>query len=261
MPARRHALQVHRAAADGDLRLLAALLAADPSLATLKGLGGRQPLSFAARAFQAGAVEALLAAGAPARALDAEQQTALHHLCSSGYARLSVAEHMAADAILCRLVAAGADLNQRDAKGRSPLDLAVGSSCCVMARLLLKHGAAAAAGDAGRDASLLCSLMRSADWQPAECLALLRRLLESGVGVAGRDAEHEGRTPLMAAAEAAGQMSAKHGPALLHMLLKCGADAAATDDKASAAGSYHFVHLQSQGGGADLGSVRGWHAE
>lgn len=227
--------QVHRAAAAGDLRLLTACLAADPGLATLAGPGGMQPLSCAARGFQLGAVEALLAAGGCASAVDAEQQTAVHHLCGSGLQELSVLEHMVCDAVLGRLVAAGTDIDLRDAGGRSALDVAVGNGWCVLARLLLKHGAAAAAGDVNRDASLLCALIRSTTCQPGRCLALLRLLLESGVGVGGRDAEHGGCTPLLAAAEAAGQLSARHASTLLGILLEHGADATAKDDQASGA--------------------------
>jgi L-alanine-DL-glutamate epimerase-like enolase superfamily enzyme len=54
-----------------------------------------------------------------------------------------VVQQMAGDAILGRLVAAGADLNQRAEDGKTALHAAVADGCGALVRLLLKHGAAA----------------------------------------------------------------------------------------------------------------------
>ncbi|KAL4428132.1 hypothetical protein ABPG75_002221 [Micractinium tetrahymenae] len=82
---------VHRLAEQGDVALLTAMLKADPSLASLPaGCSGMQPLHCAARAFQLPAVEALLAAGVPAAAVDARKRSAVHHMVLACYGPLSV---------------------------------------------------------------------------------------------------------------------------------------------------------------------------
>ena len=219
---------MHLAAAKGDLPLLRACLAADPSLVHLEGCSGQQPLHYAARALQSQAVDELLAAGASAAACDSYGRTAATHMAFC-YGGLSVVEQMAADAMLARLVAAGLDLNAQDEDGSCALREAAASENAPMVRLLMKHGASARLeGTAGGD--LLCCAVHGSDCRTAaEGLGTLRRLLVGGAPAAARC--KSGSTPLLAAAQVVPSLQPKHATMLLQQLLRHGADARATDAK------------------------------
>lgn len=218
---------VHWAAQRGDVPLLQACLAADPSLVHLEGAGGQLPLHYAASALQLQAVDALLAAGASAAALDCYDRTPAFRMACRGRASLSVAEQSAADAILARLVAAGMDIGATDEDIPCALMEAARNGNAPLVRLLLKHGASAQLEDTdGGD--LLCCSVRSMDCRnAAEVLGMLRRLLKGGAPAAASSST--GSTPLLAAAAVAPRLQPKHATALLQLLLQHGADATAKD--------------------------------
>lgn len=184
---------IHWAAQRGDIPLLQACLAADPSLVHLEGAGGQLPLHYAASALQLQSVDALLDAGASAAALDYYDRTPAFRMACQGCASLSVAEQSAADAILAWLVEAGMDIGATDEDIPCALMEAARNGNAPLVRLLLKHGASAdLEGIDGGD--LLCCPVRSMDCRnAAEVLGMLRRLLKGGAPAAASSST--GSTP------------------------------------------------------------------
>ena len=228
---------VHRTAARGDVRALRACLAADASLAHVLDRDGCTPLHHAARNFQAAAVEALLAAGADAGARDRYGRSAAHDLAICAGSKLTVVQHMAADAVLRRLAAAGLDVlpaaedEDGGAGDWTALHSAAELGNLMLLRLLVKRGGGWKRAAAAADRALLCELVTTAQ-RPAlasEALRLLGLLLQHGAPADARSAC--GATALLHAARAAPKMEPKHVAPLLELLLNHGADPLAVDDR------------------------------
>eukprot|EP00887_Chlorella_sp_A99_P005967 scaffold29.g5967.t1 len=222
---------VHRAAAEGNLPLLQALLTADPALARLPDSRGMLPLHHAAQHFQLPTVEALPTAGADASDTDSIDYTAVHRMAGETWVQLSVAQHLAADGILHRLAAAGQDLLACATNGYTPLHEAVASKNIVMARLLLKHDGVAVAVSAA-DHTLFSLLLGMAEMNPiaGASVQLLETLLQHGAPANAR-CPATGTTPLLEAARTAACMEPKHGVRLLQLLLSHSADPRAVDNE------------------------------
>lgn len=107
--------QICEAAGAGEIQRVAALLAANPALLHVKDGDGKTPLHHAAAGENAPLTEFLLDHGADLSAVDARGRTALHHAANQG------------DAASVRLLLDhGADVMAREYRGRTPLFLAVG---------------------------------------------------------------------------------------------------------------------------------------
>jgi len=136
-------LGVLEAAATGRLDVLSAHLARDPGARDARSPEGFTPLHLAAFFGGSGAVEMLLAAGAPPDA-DAENPARVRPLHSA----VAAGDHASARALL----EAGADPDVRQQGGFTPLLAAAHADDPRMTRLLLDHGAdPTLAADDGRD--------------------------------------------------------------------------------------------------------------
>lgn len=225
---------VHRAAARGDLRVLRACLAAEPSLVHAPDSHGWTPLDRAAAGFQLPALELLLAAGAHVCGGDDcdDCRSVVHAMASAVQGRLSVLQLLAADAILRRLAAAGMcttpwtmDLYEH------PMRAAYECSNLPMLRLLIKHGGGMAAAAADVNYSLLRGLVRICGERPrlaGGALRLLAELLQHGAPLSEDDGT-ETEYLLLEAARAAPRVPPKHVAPLLQLLLRHGADPLARD--------------------------------
>jgi cytohesin len=199
------AVLLWRALDDNDAPAVATLLkktkngAASALLALREPGSGLPPLHVAARRGCPACVAALLDGGADPRAAAGDDGATPLHALAAGSARAEVAE---------RLLAAGADVNARDAKGRTPLYVAA-------------RAATPTAGDAA-DHWGLCELLvaKGATVDPHSAAALDRDR-DLGTVLTVRDPD-EGGTPLHWAARAGWRKS-------LCALLTAGADVHAAD--------------------------------
>jgi ankyrin repeat protein len=125
-------LDVFEAAALGDLDRLAALLDADPSLATTYSTDGFSPLHLSAFFGQSDATRLLLERGAEvdARGRGWMTGTPLHSAASGDHAAVALV-----------LVEAGADTNARQSGGWTPLHSAAHNGNAELVALFLAHGA------------------------------------------------------------------------------------------------------------------------
>ncbi|MBR5523034.1 MAG: ankyrin repeat domain-containing protein [Akkermansia sp.] len=192
---------------------------ADPNTATSSG---HTALMVAAGRGRVQAMRILLEAGADARATaHANQETALHCLARTRFPYCaicaghtpeqaqSVMQHQGKRLIegADLLLAAGADVNARDAEGRTPFVLALQNSL-VLAEYLLQHGAGLPEEGSAAYQSIIDGL---AEGKPCSLPLLLR----AGLGVETR--LPDGHSLLMAAARYAHVDAVK-------MLLELGAD-------------------------------------
>jgi ankyrin repeat protein len=125
-------LDVFEAAALGDFDRLAAVLDADPSLATAYSTDGFSPLHLSAFFGQSDATRLLLEQGAEvdARGRGWMTGTPLHSAASGEHA-----------AVARLLVEAGADMNARQSGGWTPLHSAAHNGNVELVALFLAHGA------------------------------------------------------------------------------------------------------------------------
>ena len=133
----------------GDAGGLAALLKDCPEAASGHdaSFNDSTPLHVAVGEGEAACAEALLAAGAPAGAVDCERRTPLHQV-----------EHGCPEGLVAALVAAGAPVGACDARGWTPLHCACAAQACDAVTALLAAGAdAAAVADDGLTAARLAA--------------------------------------------------------------------------------------------------------
>ncbi|KAG2488942.1 hypothetical protein HYH03_012561 [Edaphochlamys debaryana] len=225
---------MHLAAAKGQAYVIGQLAAAYCGVVDAVDEGLRTPLMVAAArradAAQAGAVQALIAAGANVKLRDATQQTAL------GWALRWDASLEAVEALL----KAGADTEARDSYGMTPARWAVAANNSAALRVLLPYrpkGAEPLGQDAG---PFLTRAVEAGD------LDLAQGLVDAGAGTEAAD--EEGLRPLHLAA-LAGDVRA------VGLLLGAGAAHAAADQEgwtpahyAANAGSHGSVLLLMRAG-------------
>jgi ankyrin repeat protein len=186
---------VERAAAAEDGPRLRALALAGSSLDAPQATGFTA-LDWAARNGRAGAIRALVAAGADPNALDHGP---------NGWTALMHAVHKGQRAALAALLAGGADANARARNGTTALMLAAGQGELELVEDLLASGADPHAADGGR--TLLANAVAEGDPRVVE--ALLRRAPDLRLGGSLRErlsvlvAKLRGRTAALAVLEAA----------------------------------------------------------
>ncbi|MCX5646315.1 MAG: ankyrin repeat domain-containing protein [Phycisphaerae bacterium] len=127
---------IDKAAWDGDLMRVQALLSKDPSLVNRQNKDGETPLHRAAAMNQAECAQYLLSKGATVNARSRKGFTPLHYAASC--ARPQSEGHTAMVGLLLKH---GADVNVQDADGDTPLHLAIMFDFPGIARLLLESGA------------------------------------------------------------------------------------------------------------------------
>jgi ankyrin repeat protein len=153
------------AAKTGDVRKLRSLLAADSTLAALRFPSGETPLMAALYRGQLPVVEALIEAGAPLDVFAAaalgrtesidrilgEAPEAVNAFAYDGWTPLHLASFFGRHDAGVRLLQAGADVSaeSRNSMRNTPLHAALAGDHPEIALLLLDHGAAVAARDAG----------------------------------------------------------------------------------------------------------------
>ncbi|HLE51571.1 MAG TPA: ankyrin repeat domain-containing protein [Anaerolineales bacterium] len=125
-------LDIFAASAIGDLERAAALLEDDPGLANAFAGDGFQPLGLAAFFGQLPLVELLLAKGAEVNSASDNAQGVMPLHSAVAHRHLEIAR---------RLVAAGADVNAKQADDFTPLHEAAQNGQLEMAELLLEAGA------------------------------------------------------------------------------------------------------------------------
>lgn len=129
-----------------------------------------------------------------------------------GDSPLTIAVWHGADPVLLEcLLRAGARVNHQNHNGNTPLTLAAETSNLQAARLLLQFGAHVHLENLGRDTALTLAI-----WKRAE-LGLVERLVQAGASVTHQS--KNGNTPLLLACEQNGEL------ALVRLLLRRGADA------------------------------------
>jgi len=118
---------IFRAALDGDLARVEALVSGNSELVNAQNPSGMTPLHLAAWEGHAGVADFLLQHGADPNLAEANGDTPLHFAASSGYTEIarSLLEH-------------GAQVNARNKDGKTPLSR--GRPRPEIAELLKKHG-------------------------------------------------------------------------------------------------------------------------
>ena len=172
--------------------------------------GGHTPLMCAARGGHATIVRALLQDGANVNATNFHGETALH----------LAARHASCADTAAELVAAGATLDCRDDRQRTPLLLAAQHNHWELARDFLERGCDVNAQDAHSGRCVLHWAVRAVSADTDFIAALLAR------GAATNSRDKQWQTPLLAALCATGSERRGHVVALL---LRCGCDVTATD--------------------------------
>ncbi len=216
---------LHLAAKSGRVDLAQILLARGAD-ANAKGPQDRRPLHEAAEAGRPEVVKLLLDHHADVAARDATGQTPLLLQPLPGCAQLLADAMMGGEPdeqtavvraalyadVVNQLAARGADVNEADENGETPLRVVLGEPAGTdVARVLLEHGANPEFTDAsGRALPLHCA----ARWGDRESV---RMLLDRGAAVDARDGD--GNTPLHSAADAGA----------VEELLAAGADVNAQD--------------------------------
>ena len=125
-------LDLHEAAASGDIERVRTLLAAEPASISSLSHDGWAALHLAAHFGHVAIVEVLLAAGADVHARSGNRlaNTALHAAAAGGYIE-----------VIAILLRHGADVNARQHGGFTALHAAAQDGEVAMVRLLLDHGA------------------------------------------------------------------------------------------------------------------------
>jgi ankyrin repeat protein len=118
---------IFRAALDGDLPRIEALVSANAELVNAQNPSGMTPLHLAAWEGRAAVTEFLLQHGADPNVAEANGDTPLHFAASSGYAEIARS-----------LLKHGAQVNARNKDGKTPLSR--GRPRSEIAELLKKHG-------------------------------------------------------------------------------------------------------------------------
>jgi ankyrin repeat protein len=133
---------VFSAATVGATDRLAALLKEKPGLVKLRNGEGLNPLHVAAREGHAGAVRALIAAGADVKALDHHPETPFQQQYTDGWTPLHLAALAGKTATAAILLEKGADVNAVDQRGEHiPLHFAAWSGNADLVTLLLARKA------------------------------------------------------------------------------------------------------------------------
>ena len=157
-------------------------------------------------------------------------------------------------AVIAELVEAGADLNARDGEGNTPLHASRRNRNPVVALLLLELGAdPALVNDSGRVASPMdCSYWNTEEFARVATAEVTAACLEAGADVNARD--ESGNTPLMHATGTWGGgmdgSPASEDPAVVTVLLEAGADVNARNSGGGTA-------LRNAAGGKTVPTVRG----
>ena len=157
-------------------------------------------------------------------------------------------------AVIVELVDAGADLNARDTEGNTPLHASRRNRNPVVAPLLLELGAdPTMVNDSGRVASPMdCSYWNTEEFARVATAEVTAACIEAGVDVNARD-EH-GNTPLMHATGTWGGgmdgSPASEDPSVVTVLLEAGADVNARNSGGGTA-------LRNAAGGKAVPTVRG----
>lgn len=154
----------------------------------------------------------LLAAGLDANApVNAEQVPPLCNVTQRG-----------SNHLLPPLLAAGANPNNSDAQGRTPLYIAASQGNEAACQLLLAHGALADFSGTEDGATPLLGCLK-ANAHPSDKMAVVQTLLAAGANIHARDTQ--GRTPLFYCTT----------PALAEALLNAGAELNARDNAGNTA--------------------------
>ncbi len=192
------ALEIHDAAAVGDLARVETLAAGDPEIGAALDEANNTPLHLAAINGHGGVVEYLLDIGVAVDVGDNENSTALDVASQQGHLD-----------VVRLLIARGADPEHGDVSGMTPLHFACYEGRAEVATVLVKHGADVRATTANGSTPL-----HGATWGGhAELVALLT---DAGADVHARNAALY--TPLLSAA--AGQA----GVEIVELLIARGAD-------------------------------------
>jgi len=160
---------------------------------------GRTPLMAAAAADLLDSVEMLLAAGAKPyiNAKDKWGSTALIRAFDSFYYSTKYSVGHPFSAIVKALIAAGANINDADGNGRTPLMLAAQTNSLAAVKMLLEAGAPINTKDkAGRTVLMYDQLTYH-----FPSLEIIKALIAAGADLHAVD--EQGRTPLMLAAQSA----------------------------------------------------------
>jgi ankyrin repeat protein len=219
------AVEIHAAAAAGDLNRVRVLLEADPTLLESKDYLGFTPLHSACYARQVAVANYLIDKGANVNARDYFQMTPLHRASFVSGQDL---------ALIQRLIDKGAEVNAQAANGLTPLHWAAHSGDLKVARLLIDHGADVNAEYSGAlDSSSISGtvLQVAINYGPKEEMA--KWLVENGAKLNRKDSN--GNTEL--------HLAALKGYAdLTQLLVKHGADVNAVNKYNRTALYYAAIH-------------------
>lgn len=138
-------MDIHTAAAVGDLKQLDVLLRDVPGLVNKPDASGYTPLHMAVRSLHVQAAKKLLAAGADVNAKDRHGATALHMVLLAGGDAKEMKQRR--ESLTALLIENGADAKAVDERGKSPLHMAAIRGSIELLDLLAKAGAEVAARD------------------------------------------------------------------------------------------------------------------
>ena len=167
------------AAGNGRVQEVITLLSRGAKINEKSGVGGYTPLQMAVLRGHADVVQVLLERGADASAKTSGGESVLHIACSG-------ARKTGREAIIRSLLQEGANVQDTDKYGRTPLHIAIAYGCVQSLKLLLKRGAAISTKDGEGHNALHCAAHRRGVERRAQVMQIL---LDHGTDVHAKIAD------------------------------------------------------------------------